>query len=84
VLADGHITADEYAEVYRVVEAVLPIEVRGQAAAARRVAAAADKTTARSERLAVGHRFRRVVRLGSIALGVMVLVVLLIGLLTRD
>ena len=38
VLADGRITADEYAEVYRAVEAVLPFEARQQAHAARRLA----------------------------------------------
>jgi hypothetical protein len=35
VLADGRITADEYEEVYRAVEAVLPFEARQQAHAAR-------------------------------------------------
>ena len=35
VLADGRITAEEYQEVYRAVEAVLPFEARQQAHAAR-------------------------------------------------
>ena len=35
VLADGTITAEEYQEVYRAVEAVLPFEARQQAHAAR-------------------------------------------------
>jgi hypothetical protein len=35
VLADGRITAEEYKEVYRAVEAVLPFEARQQAHAAR-------------------------------------------------
>ncbi len=35
VLADGRISADEYDEVYRAVEAVLPFEARQQAHAAR-------------------------------------------------
>jgi hypothetical protein len=35
VLADGRITTEEYAEVYRAIEAVLPFEARQQAHAAR-------------------------------------------------
>lgn len=58
VLADGRITADEYKEVYRAVEAVLPVEVRQQAVVARREAEAADKATARAEREAARRRKR--------------------------
>lgn len=79
VLADGQITAAEYAELYRVVEAVLPIEARGQAVAARRAAATAGEAAARTD-----DSFRRVVRMGLIALGILVLVFFLIGPLTRD
>jgi hypothetical protein len=43
VLADGRITADEYQEVYRAVEAVLPFEARQQAHAARQHAEAPDR-----------------------------------------
>jgi hypothetical protein len=58
VLADGKITADEYKEVYRAVEAVLPVEVRQQAVVARREAEAADKAAARAEREAARRRTR--------------------------
>ena len=42
VLADGRITAEEYQEVYRAVEAVLPFEARQQAHAARQHAESSD------------------------------------------
>jgi hypothetical protein len=42
VLADGKITAEEYQEVYRAVEAVLPFEARQQAHAAREQAESSD------------------------------------------
>ena len=42
VLADGRITAEEYQEVYRAVEAVLPFEARQQAHAARERAESSD------------------------------------------
>jgi hypothetical protein len=42
VLADGRITAEEYKEVYRAVEAVLPFEARQQAHAARQQAESSD------------------------------------------
>ena len=42
VLADGRITAEEYQEVYRAVEAVLPFEARQQAHAARGQAESSD------------------------------------------
>jgi hypothetical protein len=42
VLADGRITAEEYKEVYRAVEAVLPFEARQQAYAARARAESSD------------------------------------------
>jgi len=44
VLADGKITAEEYQEVYRAVEAVLPFEARQQAHAAREQAESSDLT----------------------------------------
>jgi len=56
VLADGKITADEYQEVYRAVEAVLPVEVRQQAVVARREALAAEKAAARADREAARRR----------------------------
>jgi hypothetical protein len=45
VLADGRITAEEYKEVYRAVEAVLPFEARQQAHAAREQAESSDLST---------------------------------------
>ena len=42
VLADGRITPEEYKEVYRAVEAVLPFEARQQAHAARQDAESSD------------------------------------------
>lgn len=44
VLADGKITAEEYQEVYRAVEAVLPFEARQQAHASRERAEKLDLT----------------------------------------
>ena len=43
VLADGQITPEECREVYQAIEAVLPPEVRRQAAAARREVEAAER-----------------------------------------
>lgn len=43
VLADGRITTEEYLEVYRAIEAVLPFEVRQQAHAVRVHATALDR-----------------------------------------
>jgi len=45
VLADGKITAEEYQEVYRAVEAVLPFEARQQAHAAREIAESSALST---------------------------------------
>jgi hypothetical protein len=42
VLADGRITPEEYQEVYRAVEAILPFEARQQAYAARQHAESSD------------------------------------------
>jgi hypothetical protein len=52
VLADGKITAEEYQEVYRAVEAVLPFEARQQAHAAREQAESSD-LSARAQESAV-------------------------------
>ncbi|MGB7740427.1 MAG: hypothetical protein WBM03_15055 [Steroidobacteraceae bacterium] len=52
VLADGRITAEEYKEVYRAVEAVLPFEARQQAHAAREQAEELD-LSARAQTSAV-------------------------------
>jgi hypothetical protein len=54
VLADGRITVEEYQEVYRAVEAVLPFEARQQAHAAREQAESADRPT-RAPTLAMPH-----------------------------
>ena len=50
VLADGRITPDEYQQVYRAVESVLPFAARREAMAARLQVEAADEAAARSER----------------------------------
>lgn len=50
VLADGKITPEESREVYRAVEAVLPPEVRRQAAAARREIETAERDEAKAAR----------------------------------
>ena len=48
VLADGMITPEEYKQVHRAVESILPIEARMQALAARQDAEAADEAAARA------------------------------------
>lgn len=50
VLADGEVTPDECREVYKAVEAVLPIEVRRQATAARREIESAEREKAKDVR----------------------------------
>jgi hypothetical protein len=52
VLADGRITPEEYREVYRAVEAVLPFEARKQALAARQEVETAAAAGARVEHAA--------------------------------
>jgi len=48
VIADGKITPEEYQQVYRAVESILPIDARLQAMAARKEAEAADESAARA------------------------------------
>ena len=48
VIADGKITPEEYKQVYRAVESILPIDARLQAMAARQDAEAADEANARA------------------------------------
>lgn len=63
VLADGKITLDEYKEVHRAVEAVLPFEVRRQAMSARLEAEAAESAV----RVASGSERRpAVLRIGAV------------------
>ena len=50
VLADGKVTPDECREVYRAIEAVLPPEVRRQAAAARKEIEATQREEAKAAR----------------------------------
>lgn len=50
VLADGRITADEYQQVYRAVESVLPFEAKREAMATRLRVEAADEAAARVAR----------------------------------
>jgi HIRAN domain len=52
VLADGRITPEEYREVYRAVEAILPFEARKQALAARAEVDTTEAAAARVERAA--------------------------------
>jgi hypothetical protein len=56
VLADGTITPEEYKDIYRAVESILPIEERLQATAARQEAEAADEAAARAASSARGQR----------------------------
>lgn len=56
VLADGKITPEEYKDVYRAVESVLPIDERLQATAARQEAEAADEAAARAAGSERGQR----------------------------
>lgn len=58
ILADGQITADEYKELHKAVEAVLPAELRKQATAARREIESAEKAAARSAKEAEKARER--------------------------
>jgi hypothetical protein len=56
VLADGRVTPDEYQQVLRAVESVLPLEARLQALAARQAAEAADAAATQAARTADGRR----------------------------
>ena len=56
VLADGTITPEEYKDIYRAVESILPIEERLQATAARQEAEAADEAAARAASSERGQR----------------------------
>jgi hypothetical protein len=59
ILADGHITPEEYKELHKAVETVLPAELRKQASAARRDIEGAEKAAARSAKEADRDRARR-------------------------
>ena len=56
VLADGRITPEEYGEVYRAVEAVLPFEARKQALARKGGGADTDRGSHRERYLHGGRR----------------------------
>ena len=56
VLADGRVTPDEYQQVLRAVESVLPLEARLQALAARQAAEAADAAATQAVRPAGNRR----------------------------
>jgi len=56
VLADGRVTPDEYQQVLRAVESVLPLEARLQARAARQAAEAADAAATQAVRPADSRR----------------------------
>lgn len=66
VVADGKITADEYQQVYRAVESVLPFEARREAMAARLMVEAADEDAARAARGAIAQG--TLVRIAGVAL----------------
>lgn len=65
VLADGKITSDECREVYRAIEAVLPPEVRRQAAAARKEIEAAEREEAKAAREQEREERRRDVQIAA-------------------
>lgn len=54
VIADGKITPEEYQQVHRAVESILPIDARLQAMAARQEAEAADAAAAGAARTGGG------------------------------
>lgn len=58
VLADGKITPEEYQEVYRALESILPFEARRQALNARLGAQAEDDAAAQAARAADRQRLR--------------------------
>jgi len=58
VLADGKITPEEYQEVYRALESILPFEARRQALNARLGAQAEDEAAAQAARAADRQRLR--------------------------
>lgn len=71
VLADGRITPDEYREVYRAVESVLPFDARQRALQARQQVEAAEGPSADTSASARGMRIGLLVAalvLGAIAI----------------
>ena len=56
VLADGTITPEEYKDIYRAVESILPVDERLEATAARQTAEAADEAAARAASSEPGQR----------------------------
>jgi anti-sigma factor RsiW len=56
VLADGTITPEEYKDIYRAVESILPVDERLEATAARQKAEAADEAAARAASSEPGQR----------------------------
>jgi len=65
VLADGVITPQECREVYQAIEAVLPPEVRRQAAAARREVEAAERQASKAVREQESEERRRDVQIAA-------------------
>ena len=65
VLADGRITPEEYEEVYRALESILPLEARRAALNARLGAQAQDEAAARAVRQRLPDARRRGTRLAS-------------------
>jgi len=54
VIADGRVTPEEYKQLYRAVESILPMDARLQAMAARQEAEAADEATDKATRAGNG------------------------------
>ena len=66
VLADGRVTPDEYQQVLRAVESVLPLEARLQALAARQAVEAAEAARPAGSRRIVGLPASAAARIGLI------------------
>jgi anti-sigma factor RsiW len=85
VLADGTITPEEYKDIYRAVESILPVDERLEATAARQKAEAADEAAARAASSERGQRILGVPMSNGTRIGLIVaaLAVLAVIWLTR-
>jgi hypothetical protein len=79
VLADGMITPEEYKQVHRAVESILPIEARMQALAARQDAEAADEAAARAAGSERGPRLAGLPVAAVVRIGLIVAVLAVLG-----
>ena len=71
-VGDGTITPEEYKDIYRAVESILPIEERLQATAARQEAEAADEAATKAASSERGQRILGVPVSTGTRLGVLV------------